>query len=96
MGAHGELAGEGKKGEGKEEARGATWWRHGEVLGVGEGAPWGCGLLVRSGSVPAVREAEEKKRSREEEEKEEREKKKKRKEKKREKIYEKNFKLENF
>jgi hypothetical protein len=48
--AHGELTGEGKEEEGEEEAEA----RHGELLGEGEGAPWGLpaalhALLCRCG-----------------------------------------------
>jgi hypothetical protein len=46
-GSHGELAGEGKEGEGGEEAGGVAWARHGEREGCRRGAPWGLGLLLR-------------------------------------------------
>jgi hypothetical protein len=41
MGAHGKLAGEGKEGEGEEEAGARLGGRRGELLG----APWGCSSL---------------------------------------------------
>jgi hypothetical protein len=42
MEAHGELAGEGKEGEGKEE----VGVRSGEPLGEGEGPPWGLRAVL--------------------------------------------------
>jgi hypothetical protein len=42
-GSHGELTGQGKEGEGEEEAGGTAWGRHGELLGEGEGAMGAAG-----------------------------------------------------
>jgi hypothetical protein len=97
-GSHGELAEEGKEGEGGEEAGGAACRWHGEREGYRRGrhgASACCSGLLRS-----VRERTNLRRrtEREGEEKKEREKKKKRKGRKRKKRkkYGKNIKLENF
>jgi hypothetical protein len=50
-GSHGELAGEGKEGEGEEEAEGAARGRHGELLG----APWRGAARSNSLLVAALR-----------------------------------------
>jgi hypothetical protein len=54
MAGHGELAGEGKEGEGEEEAGGAAWGRHGEGEGC-TGAPRGLlSLLVGAAVLRAL------------------------------------------
>jgi hypothetical protein len=95
-GSHGELAGEGKEGEGEEEVGGAAWGRHGELLGEWEGAPWGLRAARSCVAVLLVVSAVREKKKRTWKEKgEEKEKEGKEKEKKGKK-YGKNFKLENF
>jgi hypothetical protein len=92
-GSHGELTGEGKEGEGEEEAGGAAWERHGELLG--EGAPRklraarSCVVVLLV--VSAVREKKKRRGRRKERKKKRKEKKKKKKEK-----YGKFSKIENF
>jgi hypothetical protein len=79
--SHGELAGEGKEGEGEEEAEGTARGLHGELLG----APWGGAarsnsLLVAALSVFCfLREKKETAGRRREERAEEKEKRKKKK-----------------
>jgi hypothetical protein len=48
--SHGELAGEGKEGEGEEEAEGTARGLHGELLG----APWGGAARSNSLLVAAL------------------------------------------
>jgi hypothetical protein len=74
MGAHGELAREGKEGKGEEEAGGAAWGQHGEREGCRRGllGAAGCsGLLCCVLHVRKNRRKERRKKGRKRKEKRE-------------------------